>query len=292
MRALALVLTASVVLVACVAETPGDLIDDSTGGAGASGATTSSSSTSTSTGSGNAGRDYFEANVSPFVQTACASCHDGANVDEYGGPDFLGNGMESYYDTLVANSDMVSASPESSRLITRGVHVGPALTASQYDTALIWLQMEADARYGGSGGFEGPTAEELVAKFASCMTITDWTATGMDTVALQQTLNGTSCHGCHQSGVGANYMTNNNTQASIDLGFDKTSAPPFIFNLITTTAVTGPNGKQHYEVVQSYGWRDKSIAPGSHPKFIFTQQQPKIDAWFDTVINSTCYTTP
>jgi hypothetical protein len=124
------------------------------------------------------------------------------------------------------------------------------------------------------------------------MTITDWEATGMPTTSLQPTLNGTPCHGCHQSGVGSNFMTNNNTQASIDEGFARNSAVPFLFNLITTQAVTGPNGKQHYEVVQSYGWRDKSQAPGDHPKFIWTQQQPKLDLWFDTVITSACYTTP
>jgi hypothetical protein len=153
--------------------------------------------------------------------------------------------------------------------------------------------MEATARYGGGGGFEGPTAEELLTKFSGCMTITDWTDTGMHTVSLQQTLNGTSCHGCHQSGTAANYMTNPNAgQASIDDGFNKEKVVPFLLNLVTTTTVTGPNGKQHYEIVQSKRWNDKSLTAGLHPKYIFTQQQPKIDAWFDLVINSTCYTTP
>lgn len=295
MRALVLVFAASVSLVACVAEPPGEFPGTGGSGAGTSGTMTGSTSNTTSssaTGTPSAGRDFFEANVHPFLESACGSCHATA-TDDYGGPDFLGLTPEGYYDTLVSNPDMVGASAESSQLITRGAHVGPALTATQYDTTLAWLTMEADARFGGSGGFEGPTADELLQKFVACATLTDWTAAGMPSVALQQTLNGTACHGCHQSGTGANYMTNPNAgQASIDDGFNKEVVMPFLMNLVTTAAVTGPNGKQHYEVVQSYGWYDKAQAPGTHPKYIFTQQQPKVDAWFDLVINSTCFTTP
>jgi cytochrome c553 len=295
MRALVLVMAASVALVACVAETPGDLIEGTgAAGAGTSGTAGGSSTSNGTTGTGgsSAGRDFFEANVKPFMVSDCGFCHADA-ADPTGAPDFFGLSDAEYYDTLVADPNMVSASPESSRLINRGVHTGPALEPGDYDTTLAWLQMEAEARFGGGGGFEGPTADELLQKFSDCMTITDWTDSGMHTIALQPTLTAGACHMCHQSGTAANYMTNPNAgQASIQDGFDKERVMPFLMNLVTTRTVTGPNGKQHYEVVQSMRWNDKAATAGTHPKFLFTQQQPKIDAWFTLVVESTCFKTP
>jgi mono/diheme cytochrome c family protein len=104
-------------LVACVAETPGDLIEGSGGsGAGSTGTTgsTNNSSSSSGTGGASAGRDFFEANVKPFLEADCGSCHADA-ADPTGAPDFFGLSSAEYYDSLVANPNMVSASPESSR---------------------------------------------------------------------------------------------------------------------------------------------------------------------------------
>ncbi|MCC6558108.1 MAG: hypothetical protein IT372_34605 [Polyangiaceae bacterium] len=290
MRALTLVLAASCAWVAaCAQETPGGLLEGA-GGSGAGTSTTSTSSTPT-TGSEDA-RTYFEANVRPILEQSCAGCHSSASADETGGPDFLGGSAAEYYDRLTAEPRYVSSDPGSSLLLTRGLHTGPALDpATQYPVVERWLELEAPARSGG-GGFEGPTGEELLDKLSACMTLDDWIAKGMATVALQPTLTGTPCHACHQSGTGANYMTNDSTPSSIQDGFDRERPRPFLLNLVSYEIVSTPTGGQKAQLVQSHRWRDKGISGGLHPKYVFVDQQPKLDAWFDAVIGGQCFNTP
>jgi hypothetical protein len=298
MRALVLVLAASVSLVAaCVTESPGGLIDDGNGGSGASGTTTTgaaggTTTSSTSTGAGEDPRAYFEANVKPIFESTCSGCHSSAYPDDAtGGPDFLGPSPDAYYDSLVVVSKFVNSDPGSSLLLTRGQHTGPALDPStQYPLVEHWLELEAPSHSGG-GGFQGPTGEELLDQFSACMTLDDWIATGMPTVSDQPTLNGTPCKGCHASGTGGNYMTPSNTDASILEGFDRERPRPFLLNLVTYEIVDAPGGGQQAQLVQSYRWQDKGASGGTHPKYIFTQQQPKVDNWFQTTM-AACFGGP
>jgi mono/diheme cytochrome c family protein len=92
-----------------------------------------------------AARAYFETQVWPVLMAApCASCHAAT-----AGVDFLAGAPDATaaYDTVrsfepaVLNTD----APESSRLLTKGAHSGPALTPSQAATLLQWVNLEVDA---------------------------------------------------------------------------------------------------------------------------------------------------
>jgi hypothetical protein len=303
MRALALVLATScaALVAACAPQDPTPI--GSGGASGGSGATGTGSNTGTGAGAGSGtgsgvdpGTDpmaFFDEKVKPILAQMCDSCHAEKAVDQTGGPDFLGVTQEDYYAKLVAESRFVSAVPEQSYLLTKGAHLGPAFAADQYAIVLQWLQLEAAQDTGGGGGvFEGPTGVELIEKFAGCMTLEQWTENEMQTVALQPTQPGTPCASCHASGTGANYMTNPNTEAGIEEGFINMSEPPLVERLVTFDVVTGPNGNQHAEIVQSYRWRDKGNDGSAHPKYVFQDQQPKLDAWFNAVITSDCFIQP
>lgn len=293
-RVSTLLLVALPLVVACAGTTPPSTIDDSSsssgGTGGAGGGLTTSTTTSTSTGSTQDGRAYFEENVSPIADAACASCHSSAYSDAYAAPDFLGGSAAEYYDALVANVKYVNASPQSSVFLKKGLHTGPAFSTGEAVLVETWLAIEAEARFGGgnttsstSSGNQpptGPTAEEGMAAFGDCMTLEDWTASGIQMVAAQSTLTDGPCHKCHQSGSGANYMTSPATDASVLDGFEASRYGAPAQKLITWTL--DPNTGAFTDIVQSHRWYDKGSEGSAHPKYVLTTQYvDAIDAWFD-----------
>jgi hypothetical protein len=96
------------------------------------------------------------AEAQPVLAQNCSACHNGsrANIGF-----LIGNDPLSQRDALLAYDPPVvnTTAPASSRLITKGLHEGPAFTASQTATVLDWLQKQKDAD--GSTGETGPTLE-------------------------------------------------------------------------------------------------------------------------------------
>lgn len=315
MRAIILVSAVSVMLVAACAGDPVPAISSSgtgtgagsgtgpgTGVGGGTGVTTGTGMTSTTATGSADGRAFFEANVSPIFNNGtagqlCASCHSSEFADTTAGPDFLGASQAAYYDTLVANIVYVNADPGSSRILTRGAHLGPALTAPQAALVTEWLDIES-LRFlpmgtGGGGGAPptGLTGAELLQEFSDCTTLEDWTASGMPDIALNGTITNGPCYACHQSGAEANYMTDPANQASLIDGFEFQRKMPFLGNLVTFAVdpVTG----QATGVVQSYRWPDHGDEPGTHPKYLLAPQNvAALDNWFALVsaklVNGEC----
>jgi hypothetical protein len=258
-----------------------------TTGQGGAGATTSTAAATT--GGGGSARDYFEANVSPILDAACAECHSSAHDDAYAAPDFMGSSPAGYYDSLAADIDYVNASPATSQLVNKGLHTGPAFTPAEDEIVRAWLEMEAEKRFAsgpdpGEGGAPpapaGPTAEEALEAFGDCMLLDDWIETGMPEVATQGTLADGPCHKCHQSGVGANYMTSPADDASVSDGFENMRYGAPLLKLVswTVNAETG----QLEDVVPSDRWIDKGGEGTGHPKYVLANAHvDAIEAWFE-----------
>jgi mono/diheme cytochrome c family protein len=80
----------------------------------------------------------------PHLQAQCAGCHSGSQTDIA----FLAGGDAlKVRDTLMNYAVQVVnlEAPESSRLLTKGAHAGPALTAEESADILEWIQKERDA---------------------------------------------------------------------------------------------------------------------------------------------------
>jgi hypothetical protein len=101
---------------------------------------------------GNGGISPAEANARsvwlskalPVLTTNCLVCHDGsrANIGFIAGDSDLGKRDTILaYEPLVLNID----APGSSRLLTKGIHEGPALDATQASDLLEWAQAEREA---------------------------------------------------------------------------------------------------------------------------------------------------
>ena len=297
--AVLLVSSLTLALVACASDPPGTLdptgSSEGTGAGSGTGGPGSGAGGPGSTGSGpdaEAARAFFEAKVKPILDdgagNVCAACHasnyNGGGQNYPGAPLFMGAGPNAYYDTLVAAPIYVNAAPGNSKLVTQGLHEGPAFSAAQEALVIEWLEMEAAIRFGDpmstSGGpVVDATGEEMLLEFAGCMTLEDWTATGMHMVANQPNSAKSNCFGCHDKGTAANYMANPGDQAAVADAFEHMKAKVPLTKLVTyeVDATTG----QATKLVQSYRWADKGKAPTLHPKYLLDPiHQQAIDEWF------------
>ena len=80
----------------------------------------------------------------PVLAQNCIACHNGSRA----GIGFLeGGDALAMRDDLLANDPVVVnlTAPQSSRVLTKGLHEGPALTAAQTSSILQWVQKQKDA---------------------------------------------------------------------------------------------------------------------------------------------------
>jgi len=96
-------------------------------------------------------RQLFAQKAMPvFEGAACVSCHTGLDMSV----EFLkGSSTMEMRETLLASEVINLEAPQTSRILTKGAHSGPALTASQSSDLLEWLAAERDAA-GVAGGID------------------------------------------------------------------------------------------------------------------------------------------
>jgi cytochrome c553 len=138
------------------------------------------------------GERMFSSTVHTLVR-ACAGCHEGAGS----GPAFLGQpGGQDDYDALLANARVTgSFDPSSALLLTKGSHAGITWwTSAQESTIKAWFTAEMAA--GAPGGVTG----DVMAAWASCMTVENWNDSMMGEWAAKRTSENATCGGCHADG--------------------------------------------------------------------------------------------
>lgn len=199
------------------------------GGAGAAGAAGPGAGAGTPGGA----QEMFVNQVFPAIEADCVSCH--AGVEYAGAPIFLGTAAGASYNAIIAYTPSLIAVPENSNLILHGVHTGPALTPAQVSIVSEWLQLEAEERGLVGGDPEDPpppptqTLAGALEEFGNCMSLDDWIATGMDTMADSQTAAG-ACTGCHSNGDGGIWLS-----AIDEDTFQKNRMMPYVKKLVSGT---------------------------------------------------------
>ena len=107
-------------------------------------------------------RDLFTTKAAPALNTFCLSCHNGSrpNIDFLvGTSDLEVRAALIAFDPPVVNL----TAPQSSRLLTKGSHEGPALSATSTSDILEWIRAEKDAQ--PDPGLTDPTANLETAPF-------------------------------------------------------------------------------------------------------------------------------
>jgi hypothetical protein len=228
----------------------------------------------------------FAKQVYPELQLTCAFCHAAPN-NPVSAPQWMGFDEAGSYDRIVAYEGLV-VRPESSNLLLKGEHTGPALTASQRAAVTTWLELEAKARgltepepepvpSPGVGG----TVDEVLEAFGACMRFEDFITAKLDLLAYQQTTGWGPCLGCHHSGWGGAFVDDD-----AKLMFEQTRKKPFLLKYVGWEL----EGGKVKDVVQSNRMRDKGVEPCTytgpdealcHPKYVLLPQVDEaIDAFF------------
>ncbi|HEX5061244.1 MAG TPA: hypothetical protein VFV99_17880 [Kofleriaceae bacterium] len=82
----------------------------------------------------------------PVLQANCVVCHSASDVR--GGIGFLdGETAWDIRSNLLASGEVNLDRPETSRLLSKGAHQGPAMTATEASKLLFWIQAERDERF-------------------------------------------------------------------------------------------------------------------------------------------------
>jgi mono/diheme cytochrome c family protein len=103
-----------------------------------------------------AAREAWVSEAQPVLAQNCSACHNGSRA----GIGFLegADAMAQRADLLAHDPIVVNlTAPQSSRILTKGLHEGPAFTAAQLSAVLQWIQKQKDAE--GTDGGTGPNLE-------------------------------------------------------------------------------------------------------------------------------------
>jgi hypothetical protein len=112
-------------------------------------------------------REKFIQKALPVLKPNCSQCHGGTQADIAflaGTSDIAVQDILMGFDPQIVNPD----APQSSRLLTKGAHAGPAMLASQASDVLEWVQAEKDAIGKGSGSSGGQILETTPFKPLLC----------------------------------------------------------------------------------------------------------------------------
>jgi hypothetical protein len=179
----------------------------------------------------NAGKSYYTTKVDPFLTKECKSCH--ANGTQ-GAPVYLDATPDGSYEKLKNFPKIYSPT---SILLTKGKHVGPALSAEAAQIVTVWLGIEfGNVVGGGDTGGDSNVAivGQAVQAFADCMSFGDWQDSGMQGWSLLQSVGFGPCVGCHQQGNAGTFL-NDDEQVT----YDNNRVEPWVYRLVIAQYASG-----------------------------------------------------
>jgi len=183
-------------------------------GACAAWACGSSDESGDGSGGGSEAKKFYIEKVSTTVDTTCRECHQ---TGKSGAPVFLGTSGSASYTAIEGFPGLISA-PSLSPFIQKGVHSGPALTATQTDLVTQWLKLELNERKLGSDPGAPKNLRAGFTAFAACMDYTRWVELKLDTLAATATEgNRGQCMACHTNGEASMYLSGDKEDTFIKL---------------------------------------------------------------------------
>lgn len=219
---------------------------------------------------------YFIDNVYQPLNQTCGSCHaSGAN----GAPMFLQTNAATAYQTMDGRGMIVTQSS----LLTKGQHLGPALTAAEVTVVNQWLSLEAKERVGKAAPVN------ILERIGDCLSEGLFDAIGFQNLKTTPRngedantctgCNNTPCSHCHTGGDGNFYMA---VGSGIDDStFQKTKQAQYVVKYI------GLNGTQPVpsNAIQAKSQTTQQDGTYFHPMFTLTpQMQSAITAFAQDAI--------
>jgi hypothetical protein len=210
-----LALIASAGLVGCVGSIdPASSADDAT--------TTPQGPSNPSGADLSAAKALFDANVYSTLNAKCTGggCH---SEDAQGSTltRFVAKDASKGWSTAVGYSGLVGNFTNSAPILTKiegGTHQGKSYTADEKTKIVAWLAKEVELRNGQSptqpqGETLAAAADRVMAQFAGCMTLADFTAANMGPAWANINTNEGQCKRCHVNGESMFIANQDNTTA-------------------------------------------------------------------------------
>jgi hypothetical protein len=230
-------------------------------GASAAWACGSSDAETDSAASGSEAKKFFLEKVYTSVDTSCKECHQ---TGKRGAPVFLGASGDASYVAIEGFPGLISP-PSISPIVQKGVHSGPALSATQADLVTQWLKLEITDRKLGSDPGAPKNLRAAFAAFGQCMDFTRWTELKLNTLAATATENDRGqCMACHNQGQASMWL-------SADPGetFLKLREFPYVQRLVVgrVTAEGSFDGIEASRRMLDKGNEAQQPQSNSHPRF-------------------------
>jgi hypothetical protein len=154
--------------------------------------------------SGSDAKKFFVEKVYGTVNDTCKDCHQ---TGKSGAPVFLGKSADASYVAIEGFPGLISA-PSISPIVQKGVHSGPALSATQSDLVTQWLKLEISDRKLGSDPGAPKNLRAAFTAFGQCMDYARWTELKLDTIAATVTEgNQGQCMACHNYGQASTWLS-------------------------------------------------------------------------------------
>jgi hypothetical protein len=230
-------------------------------GASAAWACGSSDSETESAASGSEAKKFFLEKVYTSVDTTCKECHQ---TGKRGAPVFLGASGDASYVAIEGFPGLISP-PSISPIVQKGVHSGPALSATQADLVTQWLKLELTDRKLGSDPGAPKNLRAAFAAFGQCMDYTRWTELKLDTLPATATENDRGqCMACHNQGQASMWLSADPAET-----FLKLREFPYVQRLVVgrVTAEGSFDGIEASRRILDKGNEAQQPQSNSHPRF-------------------------
>jgi len=235
-------------------------------GASAAWACSSSSADDGAASDSSQAKKFFVEKVSSSVDATCKECHQ---TGKKGAPVFLGTSGSASYSAIEGFPGLIAA-PSLSPIVQKGVHSGPALTATQSDLVAQWLKLELNERKLGSDPGAPKNLRAAFTAFAKCMDFGRWKELKLDTLALTATEgNRGQCIACHSSGEASMYLSVNK-----DATFLKLREFPYVQRLVVgrVTPAGTFDGIEASRRILDKGNEAQQPQSNSHPRFALSTE--------------------
>ncbi len=230
-------------------------------GASAAWACGSADSETDGASSGSAAKTFYIEKVHTSVDTSCKECHE---TGKRGAPVFFGASGEASYVAIEGFPGLI-APPSISPFVQKGVHSGPALSATQLDLVTQWLKLELSDRKLGSDPGAPKNLRAAFAAFGQCMDYTRWTELKLDTLALTESDNNRgSCMACHNQGQASMWLSGDKGET-----FLKLREFPYVQRLVVgrVTAEGSFDGIEASRRMLDKGNEAQQPQSNSHPRY-------------------------
>lgn len=235
--------------------------------------------------SGGEAQAFFEQKVHQTVADSCGECHRDA---KRGAPVFLGANAGASYSAIAGFPGLLTA-PNFSPLIQKGIHSGPALTATQNELVTQWLTLEVKSRKLDADPNVPKNLRAAFKQFGDCMDYDEWKRLKLHTIAAVTTEEGATqageCRSCHNYGQASLWLSGGGDNEASELEnaetFLKMRQFPYVQRLVVGQVTVGRTGTE-VEVgklegvfdglIPSRRLIDKGIEPrqeraNSHPQY-------------------------